>query len=127
MLTKTFQYFQKLFHVTDVILYGRMLYCTKCMRGSFVFNNWVYKCHGYLSAWANCDNIVREPRRRPAFIPESLRMAHDFLQRDFGFRMRLLEYSPSIDTVQIQNNENDFWRTKSKPKKHIVKGLYLPD
>lgn len=91
--------FQKLSHVTDVILFGRILYCDKCKAGSFVFKNWVYKCHGFVSEWAECDNIIHEPMRRAVFIPETLRNAHAFLNREFKTRSRLLEYKVPVSLM----------------------------
>lgn len=94
--------FQKLLHVTDVLLFGRILYCGKCQRGSFILRNGAYKCYGFESEWAECDNIVVEPKRRPAFIPASLRNKHKFLQRYFGIRTRLIEHSPANEMVQVR-------------------------
>lgn len=88
--------------MTDVLLFGRILKCDKCNRGSFIFRNCAYKCYGFESEWADCDNVVREPKRRPAFIPILLREGHTFLQRNFGIRTRLIELSPANgDKVQV--------------------------
>lgn len=52
--------------------------------------NSAYTCNGNLSEWAKCGNIVREPERKIAQIPSSLKAEHPFLSKSRKVQLRAL-------------------------------------
>lgn len=71
MVSKYFYFVQILHHLTDIIYYGAMKPCTKCIRGNLIFCNWTYKCT-HVTSWASCDHEVKKPMRSLARIPVDL-------------------------------------------------------
>lgn len=84
---------QLLFHVADVITFGALLPCNKCIYGRFIFGKWTYLCTGW-NQWSKCNNSTDQPIRIAVVIPEAIREAHPFLDKEFVVQNRALREVP---------------------------------
>lgn len=95
-------------HVCDVIFFGAIKPCTKCKNGNFIFGNSSYFCNGNLSEWAKCDNVVKEPERKPVKIPQYITDQYKFLAKQFKIQTRAVKDIPAIvQKFKVKKEEED--------------------
>lgn len=75
-------------HVTDVMYFGALEKCNKCKNGHFIFDNSAYVCTGHLTAYANCNNMMKEPKRKAVTIPSDIAATYPTLMRTHTFQVR---------------------------------------
>lgn len=60
--------------------FGALEPCEVCKGGQYVFNKIGYVCQGDLTEWTKCNNVSKEPKRRPFVVPADIADAHPFLK-----------------------------------------------
>ncbi|XP_055693222.1 poly [ADP-ribose] polymerase [Lutzomyia longipalpis] len=76
--------------VCDILTFGALERCTEC-KGQLVFSDNGYKCTGSISEWSKCLNVVKEPKRFKAKIPQHI-------VENFG----LEKVKPKVETRAIK-------------------------
>ncbi|KAK8406811.1 hypothetical protein O3P69_007397 [Scylla paramamosain] len=60
--------------IVDIMAFGALEPCEVCHTEGFMYESGKgYVCHGNLTEWTKCTNIVKEPKRRPFKVPEELK------------------------------------------------------
>lgn len=90
---------QILNHLTDIICFGALPPCSVCKSGKFIFDNSVYRCTGYDSAWSKCVNTVKSPARVAVKIPATY---HGRLGVNGSARTRILRSDVEISEEDIK-------------------------
>lgn len=58
---------------SDMINFGALAKCQKCLNGDMIFTKHGYTCNGATSEWAFCGNFVEKPLRLKCKIPKALK------------------------------------------------------
>lgn len=118
-----------LYHVTDVIFFGAIVPCKvqQCQNGNFVFDgNSAYRCTGQLSEFGDCNNSIKEPKRRPVEIPNEILEAYPFLNKEFNAENRVIMDNPkSLKTKTSSKPKRTPKTIRQKPQyeEQLVKGI----
>ncbi|CAH0546205.1 unnamed protein product [Brassicogethes aeneus] len=83
--------------LADYMTFGITLPCAVC-KGQLVYSREGYKCHGDLTEWTKCTNIVKEPKRAALPIPPELKQAYPFLKK--------YKYVPTTRVIKDFNPTN---------------------
>ncbi|XP_042855321.1 poly [ADP-ribose] polymerase 1-like isoform X2 [Penaeus japonicus] len=105
--------------ITDGMTFGALEPCELCQDGRLSYESGLgYKCHGNLTEWTKCTNVVKEPKRRPFKIPEELRNSFDFLnQYKFkGIEKRVwIDHGPSTAELTVDKENGSSMSSSGKP------------
>ncbi|XP_063601793.1 poly [ADP-ribose] polymerase 1-like [Penaeus indicus] len=105
--------------IVDGMTFGALEPCEVCKDGRLSYESGKgYKCHGNLTEWTKCTNIVKEPKRRPFKIPEELKNSFDFLnQYKFkGIQKRVwIDHGPSTAELTVKAENGSSMSTSGKP------------
>ncbi|XP_069975958.1 poly [ADP-ribose] polymerase 1-like [Penaeus vannamei] len=105
--------------IVDGMTFGALEPCEVCPDGRLSYESGKgYKCHGNLTEWTKCTNLVKEPKRRPFKIPEELKNNFDFLnQYKFkGIQKRVwIDHGPSTAELTVKTENGSSMSTSGKP------------
>lgn len=60
-----------------------------------------------MSEWAKCDNIVKEPKRRPVKIPKYIKEEFSFLGKSFKVQNRAVKNVAPAFKPKVKKDEDD--------------------
>lgn len=92
--------------LADLLTFGALQRCPAC-KGQFVFNKSNFICNGNVNEWVKCENMLKEPPRKPARIPKDIDLdKFPFLNRNFKVKPRALKYvPPSASSLGVKKEE----------------------
>lgn len=92
--------------VADLLTFGALERCPTC-QGQFVFNKSNYICTGNVNEWVKCENMLKEPPRKPVRMPKDIDLKeHSFLDRNFKVKARALKYiPPTVSALGVKKEE----------------------
>lgn len=71
--------------IVDIMTFGALEPCEVCHSTGFMYESGKgYVCHGNLTEWTRCTNVVKEPKRKPFCVPEELKGVVPYLS-DYKF------------------------------------------
>lgn len=92
--------------MADLLTFGALEKCPTC-KGQFVFNKSNYICSGNITEWVKCENMLKEPPRKPVRMPKDIDLAkYSFLNRNFKVKARALKYvPPTVSAMGVKKEE----------------------
>lgn len=92
--------------MADLLTFGALEKCPTC-KGQFVFNKSNYICNGNINEWVKCENMLKEPPRKPVRMPKDLDLdKYSFLNRNFKVKARALKYvPPTVSALAVKKEE----------------------
>ncbi|XP_071539623.1 poly [ADP-ribose] polymerase 1 [Panulirus ornatus] len=105
--------------IVDVMTFGAMERCEVCKNGHFSYTYGKgYVCHGNITEWTKCTNVVLEPKRRPFAMPEELKEAHPYLKtykfKSVGKRV-WVDHGPTTAELAVKKENGTAVSKSTKP------------
>lgn len=92
--------------VADMMTFGALEFCKLCKGGQYVYNKLGYICNGDLTEWSKCNNITKNPRRRPFLAPKELAKEYSFLKK-YKYVPRTRIFKDVAIPINVKKEEGD--------------------
>ncbi|GLV44778.1 Poly-(ADP-ribose) polymerase [Carabus blaptoides fortunei] len=99
--------------LSDLMTFGALERCAVCKNGQLVFDKEGYVCQGDLTEWTKCQELTKEPKRKPFKVPNDLK-EYAFLKKyKYTPRTRAIRFVASSGAnVKVKKDDE----VDSKPK-----------
>lgn len=89
--------------------FGVLEPCNVCKDGQLVFNKLGYICQGDLTEWTKCNNIEKNPKRKPFKVPKEFCEEFPFLKKyKYVKRERIIKnINPTQKLVKKEKDDPD--------------------
>ncbi|KAG5892238.1 hypothetical protein JTB14_014609 [Gonioctena quinquepunctata] len=94
--------------LADNMTFGNLVPCKTCNGGQLIFSKLGYTCTGNLTEWTKCTAIVKEPKRKPFKVPDSLKEDYSFLKKyKYVPRTRVVKNVLPSNSVSVKKDEDN--------------------